>query len=124
MTENVPRVLIVDDEVDICFVLTGLFKSKNVISAYANSLAEAAVLMKSEHPTIIILDNHLPDGLGVEFIDHVKQFYPRVKIIMITAHDSPTEKNLAFQKGADYFIGKPFSIAAVRQAIDNLILRA
>jgi DNA-binding response OmpR family regulator len=43
---------------------------------------------------------------------------------MITAHDSQTDKNLALKKGADFFIGKPFSISMVRQTIDSLINRA
>ncbi len=121
MKQEVPKVLIVDDEMDICFVLSSMFKSKNVSSNYANSLAEAQILMKTENPYILILDNHLPDGLGVEFIDYVKLFYPKIKIVMITAHDSQTDKNLAMKKGADFFIGKPFSISIVRETIENLI---
>ena len=124
MKEQVPKVLIVDDEMDICFVLSSMFKSKNVASNYANSLAEAEVLIKKEHPSILILDNHLPDGLGVEFIDFVKTYYPDIKIVMITAHDSQSDKNIAMKKGADYFIGKPFSISNMRQTIDTLINRA
>ncbi len=124
MKDDIPRVLIVDDEMDICFVLSNMFKNQEVFSEYANSLAEAQLLMKSHHPTILILDNHLPDGLGVEFIEHVKQAYPDTKIIMITAHDTASDKMLALKNGADYFIGKPFSISTVKHTIDCLLNRA
>ena len=124
MTEAVPKVLIVDDEMDICFVLSSMLRSNNVSSNYANSLAQAEIMMKKENPSILILDNHLPDGLGVEFIDFVKHYYPAVKIVMITAHDSASDKSLAFKKGADYFIGKPFTITAVRQTINTLLKSA
>lgn len=118
------RALIVDDEIDICFILSGIFKNRNVSTSYANSLAEAKLLMKKEPPSILFLDNHLPDGLGMQFIEYVKENYPETKVVMITAHDSPSDKSLAFKNGADYFIGKPFSINTVNQTIDALMRRA
>lgn len=124
MKADVPKVLIVDDEMDICYLLTGMFRNKNVPSKYANSLAEAQVLMQKDNPSILILDNHLPDGLGVQFLEYVKKYYPDTKIIMITAHDTQSDKNIALKKGADYFIGKPFSISAVKKTIDDLINHA
>lgn len=124
MIDKIPKVLIVDDEIDICFVLSSMLKSKNVPTRFANSLAEAQVLLQTENPSILILDNHLPDGLGVEFLEYVKRYYPSTKIVMITAHDSQADKKLAMQRGADFFIGKPFSIKTVRQTIENLIARA
>lgn len=124
MKTEMPRALIVDDEMDICFILSGIFKNRNVSTSYANSLAEAKLLLKEEHPSILFLDNHLPDGLGVQFIVYVKENYPETKVVMITAHDTPSDKHLAFKNGADYFIGKPFSINTVHQAIDALMARA
>lgn len=121
MKTEIPKALIVDDEIDICFILTGIFKNRNVSSSFANSLAEAKVLMKKEVPYILFLDNHLPDGLGVQFIEYVKENYPGTKVVMITAHDSPSDKHLALKNGADYFIGKPFSINTVRETIDELM---
>ena len=124
MKTEVPKALIVDDEIDICFILSGIFKNRNVSACYANSLAEAKALMEKEVPSILFLDNHLPDGLGVQFIEYVKTNYPDTKVVMITAHDTPSDKYLAFKNGADYFIGKPFSLNAVRETIDALIARA
>jgi two-component system OmpR family response regulator len=124
MKQEIPKALIVDDEMDICFILSGIFKNRNVSTNFANSLAEAKVLMKIEAPSILFLDNHLPDGLGVQFLEYVKENYPETKIVMITAHDSPSDKHLALKNGADYFIGKPFSINTVHKAIDALMVRA
>jgi two-component system OmpR family response regulator len=124
MKTEIPKALIVDDEVDICFILTGIFKNRNVETSFANSLEEAKVLMKKEPPSILFLDNHLPDGLGVQFIVYVKENYPQTKVVMITAHDSPSDQRLALKNGADYFIGKPFSINTVHKTIDELMTRA
>ena len=124
MKTEISKALIVDDEIDICFILSGIFKNRNVSTNYANSLAEAKVLMKKDPPSILFLDNHLPDGLGIQFLEYVKENYPETKVVMITAHDTPSDKRLALKNGADYFIGKPFSIKTVYQTIDELMARA
>ena len=121
MKPNIPRVLIVDDEMDICFLLSNMCRGKNVLSSCANTLSEAQISMKNDPPSVLILDNHLPDGLGIEFIEYVKRYYPGTRIVMITAHDTPSDENIALKNGADFFIGKPFSIKRVREAIEGLI---
>jgi two-component system OmpR family response regulator len=121
MKPEIPRVLIVDDEMDICFLLSNMCRGKNVSSSCANSLSEAQISMKINPPSVLILDNHLPDGLGIEFIGYVKKHYPRTRIVMITAHDTPSDETIALQNGADFFIGKPFSIKKVRETIEDLI---
>jgi DNA-binding response OmpR family regulator len=73
------------------------------------SLKEAKHLLKLGKPEIVFIDNHLPDGLGVDFIQNIKALLPLVKIVMITAHDTPVDRDRALKEGADYFLGKPFS---------------
>ena len=119
MTEN--KVLIVDDEVDICNLLSWILKQKKLVTSSVNTLSDAEKALKKETPAIMFLDNYLPDGFGVEFISHVKENYPTVKVIMITAHDSYSEKQNALKKGADFFISKPFTKALINETIDTLI---
>ena len=56
------KVLIVDDEPDICFLLTTLIRSRNVETGYAYTLADAASELNAINPAVIFLDNSLPDG--------------------------------------------------------------
>ena len=77
-------VLIIDDEVDICYLLGSLLSKKQLQSKYVNSLKDAASMLENNEPEIIFLDNHLPDGLGVNFISYIKRFHPLSKIIIIT----------------------------------------
>jgi two-component system OmpR family response regulator len=77
--------------------------------------------LELNEPEIIFLDNHLPDGLGVNFISYIKRFHPLSKIVMITAHDNLADKQKAFKEGVDYFIGKPFSKETVNIIMENLI---
>lgn len=114
------KALIIDDEVDICFLLSGILRQKNISANYVNNLADAATELKNIQPELVFLDNHLPDGLGIDFVDHIKTFYPGSKIVMITAYDSSVDRQQAIKKGVDIFIGKPFTRDAINYATDTL----
>lgn len=114
------KVLIVEDDLDICYLLSGILKKKKLASGYVNNLLDAEKALKKDTPDILILDNHLPDGLGVDFLTFIKAVYPQIKIIMITAHDTLNDKMNALDKGADYFLGKPFTIAAINTTLENI----
>jgi len=104
------RALIVDDEKDICFLLSNILKQKNIQTAFAGSLEEAdRMLQSSDFFYYVFLDNHLPDGLGINQIKRWKEKFPFIHLIMITAHDSYEERMKASSDGAEKFIAKPFS---------------
>ena len=112
--------LIIDDEIDICYLLSGILKQKNCYTNYVNNLAEATIELQNNSPLIVFLDNHLPDGLGINYIPYIKKNYPNSKIIMITAHDSIDDRTKALENGADYFIGKPFTSDIIYKTVDEL----
>ena len=112
------RALIVDDETDICYLLSNILKQRNIQTAFAGSLAEADKLLQSpDHFYYVFLDNHLPDGLGINQIKRWKEKFPLIHVIMITAHDSYEERKKASHDGADYFISKPFSKEVILNSI-------
>jgi len=115
------KALIVDDEEDICYLLSGILKHKNLLPKFVNSLAEARTHLQQESPAIIFLDNHLPDGLGISFIEHIKQQHPSTKVVMITAHDTTSDRHKAQQLGVDFFIGKPFTRETIYNALDRVL---
>lgn len=114
-------ILIVDDEMDICYLLTGILKQKNYSSTFANTISDAQKAIDKAPPSLLILDNRLPDGLGIDFIPYVKENYPSVKILMVTAYDTPSDKIMAYNKGADLFIAKPLNRELINSAIDELL---
>jgi len=115
------EVLIVEDEIDICFLLTGILRKKNLQTTFVNSIHEAQDLLAIQHPSILFLDNNLPDGYGVDFIYQIKNSHPLIWIIMITADDTIANKNKALKAGADFFIGKPFTRDAINKTIDTVM---
>ena len=113
--------LIIDDEADICYLLGNVLRKRDIESKFVNSLREAANILELNDPEIIFLDNHLPDGLGVNFIGFIKRYHPNTKIVMITAHDTIVDKQKAINEGVDFFIGKPFTKETVNYIMENLI---
>ena len=107
------EVLIVEDEKDICYLLSGILNKQEVRTACAANLFDAQKAIKINHPDIVFIDNQLPDGYGIDFIPLLKRDFPATKIIMMTAQDELEVENKAYQLGADYFIGKPFTQATV-----------
>lgn len=114
------KALIIDDEYDICFLLSRILQTNNLEVQFVNSLSEGRSYLSQASPDLLFLDNHLPDGYGTEFISYVKENNPATKIVMITAHDTNEDRQKAMKEGADIFISKPFSAAQIRHAVENI----
>jgi DNA-binding NtrC family response regulator len=115
------KALIVDDELDVCYLLTSILKYKNLQTSYVNSIGEAKRVLNEGHHSIVFLDNHLPDGYGINFINEIRKLNPQIKIVMITAHDTNNDRNRAYEQGVDQFIGKPFTRESIFSAIEKIV---
>ena len=120
MAEKI-KILIIDDEPDICYFLSRNLTNRGFQTAYSNTLLDATKQLGVFHPDILLLDNHLPDGKGIDFISDVKYLYAGMKIIMITAHDSPEDRSKAYSQGIHYFLSKPFNIVTMNQVLDLVL---
>jgi DNA-binding response OmpR family regulator len=117
------KVLIIEDEGEMCLVLNILLNEEDIELEHVKTLSAATEYLESKQPTLIILDNKLPDGYGVDFIGFVKRHYPSIKIIMITGFDGAVE-DIAMENGADYFLQKPFTKQQLFKSIKSLLPKA
>lgn len=114
------KILIVDDEADMCLLLNILLTGKGVQLDHVKSISSANTYLESENPSIIILDNKLPDGFGVDFIPQMKKNYPHIKVIMISGF-AGAAKDLAIENGADIFLNKPFTKEQLFKSVKDLL---
>jgi len=114
------KVLIIEDEGEMCLVLNLLLNQDEMELDHVKNLTDADEYLKQAQPQIVILDNKLPDGFGVDFISYIKQNYPSVKIIMRSGFDSAV-KDVALHNGADYFLEKPFTKSELCNSINSLL---
>ena len=119
-TEGKTQALIIDDEVDICYLLKGILRHKNILADHVTNLADASLFLRDTAPPLIFLDNHLSDGLGMDYIRKIKKSHPLSKVIMITAHDTAHDREQAYKEGVDFFISKPFSREIILKTIEKI----
>ena len=87
----------------MCLVLNILLSNEDIELEHVQNILAAEEYLAEELPSLIILDNKLPDGYGVDYIGHLKKRYPSIKIIMITGFDASV-KDVAMENGADLFL--------------------
>ena len=117
---NARKVLIIEDEGDLCLLLNILLDGKGLDVEHAQSLAKAEEYLLQEQPSLVLLDNRLPDGFGIDFIPVIKKQLPETKVIMITGVDAAA-KDVALENGADVFLKKPFTRDELYSAVTDLL---
>ena len=118
-TEQAKKMLVVEDQGETCLILDLILSERKFQPDYVNNLLDADEYLQKNKPSLIFLDNKLPDGYGIDFISYVKKKYPKIKIIMMTGFG--TARDVALENGADFFLEKPFSLDNVNQAIDQVL---
>lgn len=113
--------LLIDDEPEICLLLSYMLRRVGAECVFAHSLAEGRKALDNGHFDVVFLDVHLPDGLGYELVPMIKSMDPNTRAIAISALD--TEGPRALKAGADLFIAKPFDRATVLSSIHDLGLQ-
>lgn len=113
------KVLIVEDEGEIGLVLNMVLAEKNIQLDYVGSLLAAEEYLQKQQPAVILLDNKLPDGFGVDYISYIRKNYPSIKIIMISG--MPTARDVALANGAEMFFEKPFALDEFEKALNSLL---
>jgi len=119
-TQTAQKILIVEDEGEMCLVLNILLSEEDFELQHVKNLNAADAYLAENKPSLIILDNKLPDGYGIDYITFLKKNYPSIKIIMITGYDA-SAKDVAMENGADIFLEKPFTRQQLFDAVRSLL---
>ena len=114
------KVLIIEDEGDLCLLLNILLDEKGMEVDHARSLAKAEEYLLQDEPSLVLLDNRLPDGYGVDFVRFIKNQHPSTKVIMISGVDAAAQ-DVAIENGADIFLKKPFTKEELFQSVTQLL---
>ena len=113
------KILVIEDEGEIGLLLNIILNEKDFELDYVKDLSSADEYLQKEQPSVIILDNKLPDGFGVDFISYIKKKYAAIKIIMISGFASA--RDVALANGADMFFEKPFSKDELNNSLNKLV---
>lgn len=117
MTKS-PRLLVVDDELDICNFVKSFFELRGFkVSTALNS--DEALERLGERPDVVILDVMMRRGSeGMEFLPKIKEMLPAARVIMVTGVEDNANMDAARELGADDYITKPL----VLEYLENTVL--
>ena len=115
------KVLIVDDEPTIRWVLNEALRGWGYETAEAETGAATQAAVVTERPDAVLLDINLPDSSGLDLLREIKRRRPQAAVIMITAETLFENAVAALRGGADDFIGKPIHLEELRFALDQAL---
>jgi len=119
------QLLVIDDDPDILKVLKANLELYGFDGITVENWTKAKGILDNQIPDLIILDLMLPDGSGIEICRLLKNQYPRMPIIMLTAKDSVSDKVVGFESGADDYVVKPFEtlelIARIKACLKRIM---
>ena len=118
---NQPLALVIDDEPDICELLTLTLGRMNVRTEAAIDVAGAKALLAKHDFDICLTDMRLPDGDGLELVAWMQDNAPGVPVAVITAHGNVETAVHALKLGAFDFISKPLDLGNLRNIIENAL---
>jgi two-component system response regulator PilR (NtrC family) len=113
--------LIVDDEPDIRELLEITLNRMNLDTKAAATVAEARSLFERHGFDLCLTDMRLPDGNGIELIDHIQKHYPDVPVAVITAYGSMDTAIQALKAGAFDFVSKPIDLPILRDLVQSAL---
>ena len=113
------KILIVEDEGEMCLLLNILLNGEEMELDHVKTLEKVCEHLESEAPDVVILDNKLPDGYGIDLITYLKKNRPSTRIIMISGFDGAA-KDVALEAGADRYLEKPFTKEQLFEAVKGL----
>lgn len=115
---QIKNVLIVDDEEDLCWLLTNTLQSKGYNVSAAHSLIKAIACLKKKVPNLILLDLKLPDGNGIDLLPEIKAVAPQAVVVIISAYGSEEKRaEVKDKEGVHGFIDKPFTEGKILEII-------
>lgn len=114
------RVLIVDDEEDIAFVIGSLLEDMGMVCDYAHT-GEAGLTMLAEQKfNAILLDYTLPDMTGLDMLKRLRELGDNTPTLLFTGHDTPEIMAEALSAGAQGVLHKPVSAKIICERLQAL----
>ena len=115
------KLLIVDDEAEICEFLKSFFEDRDYRVAVAHDGTQALDQADLFHPDVVLLDIQMPGMDGLQTLKKIKEKHPRVKVIMVTAVETQEKIEEAMRLGADNYITKPLSLEYLEKDVQDKI---
>lgn len=119
--EHAPRILLVDDHELVRKGLASLLSTRWLVCGEAGNGEEAIEKILELRPDLVLLDLSMPVMGGTATARYIRRIVPGIKLVLLSIHDSATVAELAKAVGADAFLSKSCTVAALHSVISALI---
>ncbi len=113
------KMLIVDDEVEICEFLKSFFEDRDFKVETAHDGQRAFEKVAIFCPDIVLLDIQMPNLDGLQTLRKIKEVYPHIRVLMVTAVETQEKIEEAIRLGADNYITKPLSLEYLEKDVQD-----
>ena len=127
--DNFNKILIIDDEIDICKQLSGLLNDLGYNSSYSNTAEEGIELFRTKNFSLVLLDILLNNSKfdGFQTLEKIKNINQDIPVIMISGHGNIETAVNSIKQGAYDFVEKPFDgdiiVFKIKKALETLFLK-
>ena len=115
-------VFLLEDDKSICELVRCALEMADIDTVCFNTVADFNAALNQHLPAVALLDIMLPDGSGLDVLKKLKQSYPQVACIMLSALGQESDKVKGLNLGADVYISKPFGVLELTARV-NVALR-
>lgn len=116
-----PLALVIDDEPDICELLTLTLGRMNIATVVAEDVSSAKAELSKQRFDLCLTDMRLPDGDGLELVEWMQSHSAGVPVAVITAHGNVETAVQALKLGAFDFISKPLDLQNLRNIVESAL---
>ncbi len=116
--KRIKNILIIDDEGDLCWLLSNTLQKKGYNISTANTISDSMARLK-EIPDLLFLDLKLPDGDGMDLLPRIREITPQTLVVIISAYGSEEKRGEAKEEGVYSFLDKPFTEEKILEAIEQ-----
>ncbi|MFA5167140.1 MAG: response regulator [Candidatus Omnitrophota bacterium] len=101
------KVLIIDDEPEICKKITGFLFDAGYAASYALNGPDGLAMIKRDSPSLVLLDIGMPGMDGIEVMRLIHEQFPALPVIVLTDHQDTETVKKAIELGASEYLTKP-----------------
>jgi len=113
------KILVVDDEQDICDFVRNFFQERGYTVLTALNGDDALLVVKNEKPELVLLDIKMKGMDGIAALKHIKDIDKSIKVIMVTALGDQDKMDEACRLGACEYITKPLMLDHLEQTVEK-----
>jgi DNA-binding NtrC family response regulator len=121
--DHSPHILFVDDEQLLHGLFERLFARHNIRVTSCSTAFQGVEELKKQEFDLVVTDFMMPDMDGLQLLTHVREHYPRIGVVMITAHANVQHAVRTMQNGAVDYIPKPFATTELVDRVQRCLAR-